>query len=331
MNRPATALFLLAAACAGAPPKELARDQDPAIETSEQRAVEAIERQREFQLTLLRLDQGLESYARALADQGNPASDRQVPRIHKMLHDLVVDERTYSSDPKAASQKRRGEHYERLLALAADGSLPDNQGIALAALGFSGLPEVMPVILQGAQLPDPLRRDRAVLGLAVLKDPRTPPGVLIQIVEDASYPEDGRAQAAWALYQLQETNQKQTEIIDYWRRLLLNRRPEVPAAVIATAVRGLGLTRNAADADLVAACTKDQLPRIRMLAAIALARMNATGHWPALVELIGPGESKPNVRLAAQKALVHLAGGQDRGYDVTAWQKLFGELGSAAK
>jgi HEAT repeat protein len=246
-----------------------------------------------------------------------------------MLHDIVLDERTYSSE--GTGQPRRGDNYERLLAVAADTSIPDNQGIALAALGFSGLPEVMPVILQGAQLADPLRRDRAVLGLAVLKDARTPPGVLIQIVEDASYPEDGRAQAAWALYQLQETNLKQDEIIAFWRRLLQDRRPEMPSSVIANAVRGLGLTRKAEHADLVAACTKDQLPRIRMLAAIALARMNATKHWPALVELIGPGESKPNVRLAAQKALVHLAGGQDRGYDVAAWQKLFGDSGDASK
>ena len=62
----------------------------------------------------------------------------------------------------------------RLMALAADGSDPINQGIALTALGFAEGSDVMPVILQGAQLPDPQLVDRAVLGLAILRDAPRP-------------------------------------------------------------------------------------------------------------------------------------------------------------
>ena len=60
-----------------------------------------------------------------------------------------------------------------------------------------------------------------------------------------------------------------------------------------------------------------------MAATVALARMNAQQHVPSLITLLGPQETVQNVRLHARKALADLAGGQDYGYDMAAWRKVF--------
>ena len=46
----------------------------------------------------------------------------------------------------------------------------------------------MPTILQGAQLSDPYVVDRAVLGLAILRAPTTPPGILEAVVLRPAHP-----------------------------------------------------------------------------------------------------------------------------------------------
>ena len=71
-------------------------------------------------------------------------------------------------------------------------------------------------------------------------------------------------------------------------------------------------------------------PKVRFNTAIALGRMNAQEHHAQLIEMLGPGESQPNVRLAARKALQALAGGVDRGYDTELWRREF-ERGDAGQ
>lgn len=299
-------------------------ESDPNQVLTEEKNNELEQKRRDFRRVLLRLDQGMDSYVTAMANRGDPRADHQIDRITKLMQDTVLDMKAYDGkNKKGAAAHVPGANYRALQALAKDNSLPDQQAIALAALGFSGDMDMMPIILQGAQLSDPFLVDRAVLGLAILRSPETPPGVLTAIVENPKHPEDGRAQAAWAIYQIQTVCPDQTEIAKIWRRFLGSEQHKLPASVISMAVRGLGLTGDAAHAEVILPMLKHPTPRLRMAASVALGRMNAQKHWRNLLELLKPQESNPNVRLCARKALARLAGDRDYTYDVAAWQKVF--------
>lgn len=325
MIRLLTLLPILFAGCATSPdPKS-----EPAPEETERhRALQkAEERRRDINTVLLRLDQSIDSYVKELSSRGEIRADQQADRLERTIREMVLDQGLERSEIAGGAVKSEvlppGENFRRLQALAADGSEPRNQAIALAALGFSEKLEMMPIILQGAQLSDPFVVDHAVLGLAVLRSPATPPGVLAAIVEKQDHPEDGRVQAAWALYRLQPMSNHAAEIQAIWRRLLTERRDSVPTGVLVSAVRGVGLARDPASAALVASFLKHPTARVRMAVCVALARMNAQDHAAGLIELLGPQETVQNVRLSARKALADLAGGDDYGYDVGAWRKVF--------
>lgn len=315
--RPFVLLSLLFAACASS---ELR--QEPAVEEAQhERKVQAEDQKyRDYRAVLMRLDQAMDSYVQALSNQGEYRADTQTERLYKLINDTVLDRGASRPDQRRPAP---GETFARLQASATDASKPDEQGIALAALGFSGDVTVMPTILQGAQLSDPYVVDRAVLGLAILRAPATPPGIFEAVVLRPTHPEDGRVQAAWALFRIQQTSEQPQAIATIWRRLLTEHRDVLPNGVLVTAVRGLGLTRDPAHGELVASFLKHPTPRIRMAAALALGRMKAQAHWRDLVALLEPQEAVQNVRLTARKALVELAGGVDHGYDVAAWRKTF--------
>ncbi|MBX3465207.1 MAG: HEAT repeat domain-containing protein [Planctomycetes bacterium] len=321
MHRLAPVLPFLLAACAGTgadPAREPAPDEER--RELEQRAAD--QRRRDFQAVLVRLDQSIDSYVQALSNQGEARADRQIERLERTIREMVLDQGAVVAGRKPAVGDL-GENYRRLQAAAADGSNKNQQAIALAALGFSGQMQLMPLILQGAQLDDPFLVDRAVLGLAVLRSPATPPGVLAAIAERQQHPEDGRVQAAWALHRIQQVVEDQGPILAIWRRWLGERRESMPLAVQVTAVRGLGYARQPEDAALVAPFLKHPTPRLRMAAAVAIARLNAQQYAPDLIALLGPQETTQNVRLHARKALADLAGGRDFGYDAAAWRKVF--------
>ncbi|MFT7536862.1 MAG: HEAT repeat protein [Hyphomicrobiaceae bacterium] len=280
-------------------------------------------RQKDFQVILIRLDQAIDEYVTALANQGDTRADDQAEKLFNHLRRIVLDEGPRGRNPKSNGTRGKGYIFAQLRALALDGTYPDRQAIALSALGFSGRTDVMNDILQGARLDDPYVVDHAVLGLAILRSRDTPPNVLAAIAENPKHPEDGRVQAAWALYRVQTSCSDQSEIAKIWARHLGAMRKELPPGIIVTAIRGLGLTTKPEYADLVVPMLKDPTPRIRMSAALALGRMNAQDHWQELLSLLKPQESVQNVRLSARKALARLAGNQDYGYDVSAWQKVF--------
>jgi hypothetical protein len=298
------------------------RVADPTLEDTERNRIEQDAKRRDFSLLLVRLDQMMDSYAQALSKRGAPRADTQADNLEVAIRKLVLDQEVVVLGGNRPA-KAPGEHYRHLKATAADASDQANQGIALAALGFSGEFELMPTILQGAMLSNPDLVDRAVFGLAVLGAPDTPVGVLADVVDNQKHPIDGRTQAAWAIFRLQQRNGNGTEIAPLWQRWLSTDRDAVPPGVLVTAVRGLGLTRDTAYADLVAGYLKNPTNKLREAAANALGRMKAQAHAGALIDLLGPEEPVPNVRLSARKALQELAGRVDHGYDTAAWRKVF--------
>lgn len=310
LRRPWLPLSLaLFAACASSDPKKANGQFDPQLEAQEQKKLDSEAARNEFHAVLLQIDQALDSYVRAINNSGIARYDTERDQLDRLLRQLV-------------SGKPAGVNTEKLVALAGDGSDPYRQGIALAALGFADRSDAMTVILQGAQLQDEQLVDRAVLGLAILHDPRTPPGVIARVVEDEKHNERGRIGAAWALVRLQENSLRVDEIVPVWLRMLSGDKDQHPL-LIANALRGLGFTRNPQHAAVAAKFTSHPTPRVRMNAAIALGRMNAQDQFENLLTMLGPAETVPNVRLAARKALQQLAGNVDRGYDVALWRREF--------
>lgn len=312
--------LLLFAACATSP-SDLRKEAAPEEETRELDLQRAEQRRRDFQMVLVKLDQGMESYCRSLA-AGSQRADDDAGKVYKLLHEMVLD-----IGPQVVTKgtlpREPGENYRRLQAAAADGSKPEEQKIALAALGFSGQPEMMPVILQGAQLADPSLVDKAVLGLAVLRAPTTPPGVLAAIAENPKLSSESRTQAAWALHEVQEVSQQPADIVAIWRRFLTEGKDTLPPGVLVQAVRGIGLSRDASQDTVILPFAKHPVAKIREATAVAIGRLNGQQHTEILIGMIGPQEPVPNVRLAARKALQELAGQADYGYDVAAWRKVF--------
>ena len=301
----------------------LRQEQAPDLVKRQESLKEQDQKQKDFQMILIRLDQAMENYVLALANRGDQRADDQAKKLFNHIRKEVLDEDPRAKAAPGATVRGKGFVFAQLQALALDGTYPERQAIALAALGFSGRTDVMNDILQGARLEDPYVVDKAVLGLAILRSRDTPPNVLAAIIENPKHPEVGRVQAAWALYRVQTSCLDQSEIAKIWSRYLGPMRETLPPGIIVQAIRGLGLTTQAKYADLVLPMLKDPTPRIRMSAALALGRMNAQEHWKELLALLKPQESVQNVRLSARKALARLAGNEDYGYDVSAWQKVF--------
>ena len=307
MNRIALLPLLLLVACSGAPDAtDPAQGEfDASVEKEFQQVEANAKRDRELPRILLQIDRALAGYAAALDQKGTPTADRRAESLERLLTKLVR------------------ENHAELIATANDSSVVANQGIALSALGFAEGKEVMPVLLSGAQSSDPFLVDRAIFGLAMLMDPATPLGVIIKVVDDPKHGLEGRASDAWTLYRLQPVTFEKEKLVAFWKQVAAKPRAEVEPSVLLQAIRGLGLTREPADAALVANHIDHPTPKVREACAVALGRMNAQDQVPKLIDMLTPVETNPNVRLAARKALQALSGGADRGYEVEEWRKIF--------
>lgn len=304
--RPAFLLVPLAffASCGSTPTKP-----DEAIEKrfldSEQEREQLRLRRQAFETVLQTTDSVLERYTAARLDSGSPKSDKMAERLERHLS-LQVEK-----------------HFAQFIHAANDASLPRNQAIAVAALGFSGRPEALTPMLNGLASPDPAIVGNAVLGLGLLHDARTPPMYLKRVVDNDGYADSVRACAAWAMLQVQEATTTRDAFQPLWREILDQPIDVGVPAVIVSALRGIGQFQDAGDASRVERYLSHAVPQVRQAAAVATGRIGAQESHTALLKLISPAESVPNVRLAARKALQALAGGVDRGYDVLEWQRVF--------
>lgn len=314
MNRlrpllPHTLLATLLAACSTTGSGTFDPKLEEAARTRQQEAADAEARLAAPERLITDLDKALHNYSQLRLSGASPRAEATAEKVEKFLVEQSI------------------KHFDLLIRQANDASLPRNRAIAVAALGFSGRAEALDPLVNAAQEDDPEIVANAVFGLAMLSDRRTPPTVVVRVIRSETFDEPVRNGAAWTLLQLQQSVVDPSEIVRVWIDLLERPAGTQPAGVLVSAVRGLGLTRDASHAAAVVRLAEDPTPMVRQAVAIALARMDADDHVDTLLTLLGPAETNENVRLAARKALQELAGGTDRKYDVEEWKRVF-ERGS---
>ena len=253
-------------------------------------------------------------------------------KLDKLMNDWVMLTRE-SSSPSDDAKLERVDSYLReaattefdVLMEAAMSDVRLQRATASAVLGFSGREEALDPLLNLARDDDPQISDNAVLSLAILGDPRTPPGVLASIAGDEERAPASRGQAAWALYSIQQNviPEEQARYREVWLGLLGDRIDSEPDAMVAQVLRGLGYTRDESLREVVEPYLDHPTPRVRMATAVALGRFGDAAAAPALIERLGSKETNLNVRMAARKALQSLAGGVDRGYNRSEWERVF--------
>jgi HEAT repeat protein len=298
------ALTLLFAGC-GAAPEPV---PDPQLEQNfidEQAEKEKqLARQDEFGAVLLRLDKALDKYVAAWLTADYETAEQLQGKLDTYIRQEV------------------DKHFAELVRAADQRELPANRTIAAAALGFSGRREALDPLLNAAHDKNPEVAIAALLGLAVLRDPNTPPAALGEIMMGAADLQV-RRNASLALLKLQERLFKPEVTLPIWQQVLAEPLDKVDPAILMHAIRGVGLLRDPACARDIERYVSHPVAKLRETTAIALGRMKNPASHTSLLALLGPTESNPNVRLAARKALQALAGNVDRGYDVEEWRKAF--------
>ena len=306
-------LILVLPACGSAP------DADPATKDQiEQQMAEQYNRQfvagrsekadrERMEKLSASLDMIMEEYAKSLLAPMTARTLNARARLEVSLRDIVT------------------RNEDKVLAAARNDDAPAYQRPAAAALAFAETKKVeaLSAMIHCVQSADEKVRVSAVFGLALLKDPKTPPVLLFRIVNDEKEDVRLRASAAWALHEVQTQSFDTSEILALWQEMLKAPQPTYDPMILLSAVRGMGASRMAEHAPLVQPFLAHPVPKIREAAANALGRMKNQETWRDLLTLLEPGEQNPNVRLAARKALQALAGGVDRGYDLSEWRQVF--------
>lgn len=200
------------------------------------------------------------------------------------------------------------------------GGVPRNRGIATAALGFSGDPAVLPLLMNNAADPDVEIAAKALLAAGVLASPETP---LAPLHNAAIRPDASEAMvrnAAFALFQIAEKTRVDQNGGLAMAFLDLLRAPDEQAR--AQSALGLGLIRASAAlpeiTDLLAA---DPTPGVRTAAAWALGQIGLRASTSALIRAL----SDPDQITAgtARGALVRIHG-RDYGASPAAWKSVEG-------
>ena len=281
---------------------------DPKIETeflAQRRAVDEEKAKQSYGADLIQLDQAIDKYATAWLTKELHSSDKMRDKLDVYLRNTVE------------------KHFTRLLSTAENRELTAQRPIALAALGFSGRPEAIDPLLNGARDDNAEIAVASLFGLAVSDDPKIPPALLGEIMNNPKKPVEVRRNASLALLKLQERAYSPSSIMPLWEGVLEKPLDAEDSGIQVHALRGLGLNRNTLHAHLVEKFASHPQPMLRVAAAIAMGRMKNESSVPTLLTLLATSETNDNVRLAARKALQALAGGVDRQYDVGEWRKVF--------
>lgn len=276
-----------------------------------------------FPRVLLDLDKAIEKFYRSV----NMGSDQRVLKLRTALEKLI--------------REKTRRHFDKLIATADDPEHIGNRGIALAALGFADDPErkritddkssrsyietALNSLITALNDANDHIVNQAVHGLGMLHAQNTPTKALGDLLENSKVNLGIRRASAWTLMSIQPhlAGDRKQSILPIWIRVLSQPIGELEAEIVVQAVRGLGLYRRAEDARIVEPYCEHPSALVRFQACIALGRQNHQESHRKLFTLLAPTETNRNVRLAARKALVALAGGTDRGYDLKKWEKIF--------
>lgn len=197
------------------------------------------------------------------------------------------------------------------------------RGVASTALGFSGDPSVLPILLNNLADADTGVVANTLFGLGMLAAPETPGGSLndtvrrpdatLEIIQNGVYAAARVAQAR----NLDEERGQRNDDLDSALLYLLER-PE--PGIRAQAASGLGYAEvEIAIAPLTNLLIGDSNPNVRMAAAFALGEIGDGATGNALVSALDDAEQ--GVAAAARGALAKLYG-RDLGPDPKAWEPL---------
>ena len=318
-------LFGLLTACSTTPNSQAVRDEnlqaDLVKRAQQRKAYDAI--LNELPRVLLDLDKAIDKFYEAV----HQGADNRVVARRDALEKVIRD------------KTRR--HFDSLVATANNPRHVGNRGIALAALGFADEPRganvakkkslqsyvetALNALITALNDPDDHIVNQAIHGLGMLRAPGTPTKVLFKILEDSEEDLGTRRATAWTLMSIQPhlTGDRRNAILPVWLRLLSQPVGDLEPEITVQALRGLGLYRRSEDARFVEPYCDHPTALVRFHACVALGRQKNQDSHKKLFELLKPSENNRNVRLAARKALMALAGGRDRGYDLKKWEQLF--------
>ena len=197
------------------------------------------------------------------------------------------------------------------------------RGVASTALGFSGDPSVLPILLNNLADPDQGVVANTLYGLGMLAAPETPGGSLSDAIQrqDASLEmvQNGvfaAARVAQARSRDEERGQRADGLDEVLIHLL--DRPEV--GIRAQAASGLGYARaESALPQLTNLLVGDSESAVRMAAAFALGEIGDSVSGSVLISALD--DPTPGVAGAARGALAKLYG-RDRGPDPKAWEPM---------
>ncbi|MCH2101805.1 MAG: HEAT repeat domain-containing protein [Planctomycetes bacterium] len=195
------------------------------------------------------------------------------------------------------------------------------RGVSSTALGFSGDPSVLPILLNNLGDPDPGVVANTLYGLGMLAAPETPGGSLndaiqrpdatLEIVQNGVF---AAARVAQARSRDEERGQRSDGLAEVLTHLL--DRPEV--GIRAQAASGLGYAQAAiALPQLTNLLIGDAESAVRMAAAFALGEIGDSISGSVLVSALD--DPTPGVAGAARGALAKLYG-RDLGPDPKAWE-----------
>ena len=209
------------------------------------------------------------------------------------------------------------EHRQMLEGQAISGA-PRNRGIASAALGFSGDPSVLPLLLNNVSSSDPEVVSKALLAVGVLSAEDTAIAPLAEALRTMPQERAVVRNAAFAMFQL--AAKVGTDPDGALSAALVGLVRDEDASVRAQALLGLGLVRaNQALPAISDHLAADPAPSVRTAAAYALGQIGAQASTPALVASLNDPDSYTAGAARAALTRIH---GQDLGPDAASWRSV---------
>jgi HEAT repeat protein len=189
------------------------------------------------------------------------------------------------------------------------------QGIASAALGFSGDQSVLPILHNNLGSDDAVVVAKTLLGLGILSSPNTAMAPIADAVARLGSNTEVSSNAAFCLFQLGSTDMNDDSGLA--SSLLLSLVENPSSSVRAQSILALGLfSANHCLGVITNALSADAAPDVRVAAAWALGRIGANSSTVALVSALSDPDKLTSAIARASLSRIH---GRDLGPDPESW------------